>query len=123
MKKHVLPILALFTLAAVLLVIAACGPVPTASLRRPQPLRLPRATPVAPATQAVEITVAAPVSGTVPAPVEGQRPLAAITPAARNDRFSGPAAKYVQDDTVYLATIVTDKGNIVAELYQDTPEA
>ncbi len=35
--------------------------------------------------------------------------------------FSAPAATYVQSNTVYLATFVTDKGNIVAELYPDTP--
>ena len=29
----------------------------------------------------------------------------------------------IKPDTIYVATIVTDKGNIVAELYQDTPES
>jgi len=58
----------------------------------------------------------------VPAPIEGQRPLADIEAQDRNERFSGPAEKYVDDDAIYVATIVTDKGNIVAELYQDTPE-
>ena len=57
----------------------------------------------------------------VPAPVEGQRPLADLTPAERQDRFSGPAAPAIDPKAVYVATIVTDKGNIVAELYQDTP--
>ena len=57
----------------------------------------------------------------VPAPVEGQRPLADLPPAERQDRFSGPAAPATDPKAIYLATIMTDKGNIVAELYQDTP--
>jgi cyclophilin family peptidyl-prolyl cis-trans isomerase len=59
----------------------------------------------------------------VPAPpADGSRPLADIAAAERNERFSGPAAAYVTPGTVYVATIVTDKGNIVAELYTDAPE-
>lgn len=119
MKKHAL--LVLLIVAAALLVLAACSPVPSAPAAT-APAAPAEATPAAPATQAVELTVGAPVSGTVPAPVEGQRPIAQITPMARNDMFSGPAAKFVQANTVYIATIVTDKGNIVAELYPDTPE-
>ena len=89
---------------------------------------------VAPATEpAPEPTAAEPVATVavvpaatdtrpiVPAPVEGQRPLADLTPAERQDRFSGPAAPAIDPKAVYVATIVTDKGNIVAELYQDTP--
>jgi peptidyl-prolyl cis-trans isomerase B (cyclophilin B) len=60
----------------------------------------------------------------VPAPpADGSRPLASVPPAERADRFSAPAATYVEPDTTYTATIVTDKGNIVAELYPDTPES
>ena len=121
MKKHLLPVLALLAVAAALLVLAACAPVPSAPAATATTAPV-IATPAAPATQAVPLTVQAPVSGTVPAPVEGQRPLAEIPPQERNDRFSGPAAKYVTDNTVYLATIKTDKGDIVAELYTDTPE-
>jgi cyclophilin family peptidyl-prolyl cis-trans isomerase len=63
-------------------------------------------------------------TGVVPAPpADGNRPLAELEPAARVDRFSGPAAPYTKPDTVYTATIVTSKGHIVAELYQDTPES
>jgi cyclophilin family peptidyl-prolyl cis-trans isomerase len=127
LKKHVLLVLALFSLAVALLALAACSPVPSAPAATAT--NAPAiATPAAPATQAVPLTVQAPVSGTVPvsatvpAPVEGQRPLAQIPPAERNDRFSGPAAKYTKDNTNYVATIVTDKGNIVAELYPDAVE-
>ena len=53
-----------------------------------------------------------------------QRPLAELPAAERADRFCGPAAPCrSRPDTIYLATIVTDKGNIVAELYPDTPES
>jgi cyclophilin family peptidyl-prolyl cis-trans isomerase len=121
LKKHLLPVLALLAVAAALLVLAACAPVPSAPAATATTAPV-IATPAAPATQAVPLTVQAPVSGTVPAPVEGQRPLAEIPPQERNDRFSGPAAKYVKDNTIYVATIKTDKGDIVAELYTDTPE-
>ncbi len=113
--------MALFAVAAALLILAACAPVPSAPAATATTAPA-AATPAAPATQAVSLTVQAPVSATVPAPVEGQRPLAAIPPAERNDRFSGPAAKYVKDNTIYVATIKTDKGDIVAELYPDTPQ-
>lgn len=121
MKKHFLPILALSAVAAALLLLAACAPMPSAPA--PAATATPAAdTPVAPPTQAVSLTVPAPAAGPVPAPVEGQRPLAAIPPGARADRFSGPAAKYIEDNTIYVATLVTDKGNIVAELYPDAPQ-
>ena len=121
MKKQIIPVFALLGVAAALLVLAACAPVPGAPAAIPT-AGAASATPVAPATQAVPLTVQAPVSGTVPAPVEGQRPLAQIPPAERNDLFGGPAAKYTTDNTIYIATIVTDKGNIVAELYPDTAQ-
>jgi cyclophilin family peptidyl-prolyl cis-trans isomerase len=58
----------------------------------------------------------------VPAPpADGSRPLAKIPPAERADRFSGPAPMSIVTGTKYIATIVTSKGNIVAELYTDTP--
>jgi cyclophilin family peptidyl-prolyl cis-trans isomerase len=55
-------------------------------------------------------------------PADNSRPLAKLSPAERSNRFTGPAAKSIKPNTAYLATIVTTKGNIVAELYQDTPE-
>lgn len=120
MKKHALLVVALAVAAAALLALGACTAVPSspAATATTAPAA---ATPAAPATAAVQTTVQAPVSATVPAPVEGQRPLAQIPAEQRNDMFSGPAAQYVQANTIYIATIVTDKGNIVAELYQDTP--
>ncbi len=122
LKKYVLPVLTLFALATALLVLAACGPVPQAPAATATSVPA-SATPAAPATQAVQTTVQPPAAATVPAPVEGQRPLAQVPVQERNDRFSGPAAKYVQDNTIYIATLVTDKGNIMVELYQDTPES
>jgi cyclophilin family peptidyl-prolyl cis-trans isomerase len=118
LKKHVIPAFALLGIAAALLVLAACSPVPDAPAATAT-AGPASATPVAPATQAVALTVQAPMSATVPAPVEGQRPLAAIPAAQRNDMFIGPAEQFTQPDTFYVATIVTDKGNIVAELFPD----
>ena len=129
MNKRTFIVLTVLALAVVLM--AACAPAtlqPTAAA--PAATAVPAAT-SAPATEpAPEPTaavVATPVAAapdarpTVPAPVEGQRPLADLPPAERQDRFSGPAAPATDPKAIYLATIVTDKGNIVAELYQDTP--
>jgi cyclophilin family peptidyl-prolyl cis-trans isomerase len=41
----------------------------------------------------------------------------------RADLYSGPAPTSVEAGKTYVATIVTPKGNIVAELYPDTPES
>ena len=123
MKKYTL--LGTVLLLALTVSLAACSPVPSAPAAEPTAAPAP-ATPAPPATEAVALTVepaAAPDDRpVVPAPVEGQRPLADVAPQDRNDRFSGPAAKFVEDDTIYTATIVTNKGTIIAELYQDTPE-
>ena len=129
MNKRTFIVLTVLALAVVLM--AACAPAtlqPTAAA--PAATTAPAAT-SAPATEpAPEPTaavVATPVAAApdarpiVPAPVEGQRPLADLPPAERQDRFSGPAAPATDPKAIYLATIVTDKGNIVAELYQDTP--
>jgi cyclophilin family peptidyl-prolyl cis-trans isomerase len=136
LNKRTLLVLIVLALAVVLM--AACAPAtlqPTAAA--PAATAAPTATSApeaAPATEpAPEPTAAAPAATvavvpatpdsrpTVPAPVEGQRPLADLTPAERQDRFSGPAAPATDPKVIYHATIVTDKGNIVAELYQDTP--
>ena len=141
MKKLGLTLLVLLALAGVL---AACNPVPTAPVRRADQRGSSRIArtggyrgrlrdrgscchPETAATVEMPPTavVGTPTPDTrpiVPAPVEGERPLADIEAKDRNERFSGPAEKYVEDNTIYVATIVTDKGNIVAELYQDTPE-
>ncbi len=126
MNKHVLSALAL---VAVLL-LAACAPTtttPVATVPEPtatEAVAAAPATPV-PSPAAGEGATATPdTRPTVPAPpADGSRPLADIPAAERNERFSGPAATYVKPNTIYIATFVTDKGNIVAELYQDTPES
>lgn len=125
MNKRVL--LALVLLALAVLAVAGCTAVPASPTSAPTSAAATE-TPAPPTAEAVPLTVE-PVAltpdarPTVPAPVEGERPIADVPPVERNDRFSGPAAQYVMSDTVYIATIVTDKGNIVAELYQDTPES
>lgn len=126
MNKHVLSVLAL--VAVVLL--AACAPTTTTpAVTVPEPTAT-AAVATAPATAApsavaVEQPTATPdTRPTVPAPpADGRRPLAAIPAQERNNRFSGPAMTYIKPNTVYIATFVTDKGNIVAELYQDTPQS
>jgi peptidyl-prolyl cis-trans isomerase B (cyclophilin B) len=86
------------------------------------PTAAPAPSPAAVATEPAS-QAAADTRPIVPAPpADGSRPLADVPPAERQDRFSGPAAPYVKPDANYVATIVTDKGNIVAELYRDTPE-
>jgi len=54
--------------------------------------------------------------------VDESRPLAKVAPAERNDRFGGPAPTWIKAGAIYQATIVTDKGNIVVELYPDAPQ-
>ncbi|MCX6031660.1 MAG: peptidylprolyl isomerase [Chloroflexi bacterium] len=115
MNKYVFIVLALL---AVLLV-ASCAPAtlqPTtsapATAAAPAPTTAAAATPVATATPDPRPTAPAPLA-------DGSRPLASLSPAERAERFSGPAATYTKPSTIYLATFVTAKGNIVAELYPD----
>jgi peptidyl-prolyl cis-trans isomerase B (cyclophilin B) len=125
LNKRAFFVLALLALAV--LAFASCTAVPVSPTAAPTSAAATE-TPAPPTAEAVPLTVE-PVAltpdarPTVPAPIEGQRPLANVPAAERNDRFSGPAAEYVESDAIYLATIVTDKGNIVAELYRDTPES
>ena len=123
-------LLVLTVLALAVLLMAACAPAtlqPTAApaAATTAPAAVPATEPAPEPTVAAAAATVAPAAPdtrpTVPAPVEGQRPLADLTPAERVDRFSGPAAPATDPKTIYVATIVTDKGNIVAELYQDTP--
>lgn len=120
MKKHI----TLIILALGLLALAGCAPTAATPAPTAASAATPEATESAPA--AVEPNAAATPDArpTVPAPAaDGSRPLAAVAAAERNERFSGPAAVAVKANTIYVATIVTDKGSIVAELYQDTPES
>jgi peptidyl-prolyl cis-trans isomerase B (cyclophilin B) len=124
-------ILILIAVVLVLTTAAACAPVtpaPAASAtqasNQPAPT-LDAGQPAAAPTLAAGQATPAPSSGqAVPVPpVDGSRPLAQIPPAERADRFSGPAPISVEPGKTYVATIVTPKGNIVAELYPDTPES
>jgi cyclophilin family peptidyl-prolyl cis-trans isomerase len=120
-------------LALIVVLMAACAPatpLPSGAPTVVPPTEAPAPTAVPPTEPASAPTAAAPAAGVeatpdartiVPAPVEGQRPLAELSGAERQDRFSGPAAQAIDPQAIYVATIVTDKGNIVAELYQDTP--
>jgi len=56
-------------------------------------------------------------------PADGSRPLAKLSTSDRANAFTGPAPTSVEAGKIYVATIVTPKGNIVAELYPDTPES
>jgi cyclophilin family peptidyl-prolyl cis-trans isomerase len=114
-----------------ILLLAGCLPPPMNSA--PESTAAPTAESAATTVPAPEATSAATeaaaVSSTpdarpaVPAPVEGQRPLASVPPAERANAYSGPAPTSIKPGVNYVATIVTDKGNIVAELYADTPES
>jgi peptidyl-prolyl cis-trans isomerase B (cyclophilin B) len=118
LNKHVS--LILIVLAA--FVVASCAPATQA------PAAAPTAQPAAATAVAAQPkATAAPQAAagarpTVPAPpADGSRPLARLSPAERNNRFSGPASMFVKPGVIYLATIITAKGNIVVELVQDTP--
>jgi len=143
LKKLVLVLLVLSAFAAAL---AACSAVPAATTAAPTSAEVAAAptsaaAEAAPTDTSAEVSATPEISGTlsammtaqaasptpdsrpiVPEPVEGERPLAGVEAQDRNERFSGPAENYVDENTIYVATIVTGKGNIVAELYQDTPE-
>ncbi|MEZ4771131.1 MAG: peptidylprolyl isomerase [Caldilineales bacterium] len=49
----------------------------------------------------------------------GDRPLAALDPAERNDMFNVPPEMTLEEGVDYTARIVTDKGDIVVDLYED----
>ncbi len=102
-----------------ILVAAACVPAtpPVAPISAPA-AAAPSATP---ATKAA--APAAPAVAAVPVPpADNSRPLAKLSPAERNARFSAAAPASIKPNAIYQATIVTDKGNIVAELYPDAPQ-
>ncbi len=121
-----LTFLVLSVLALAILLMAAC--VPPAPATAPATAAVATVAPTAAQPAETSAATAADATATpdarpvVPAP-DGSRALAKLTAADRNQRFSGPAATYVKPNTIYLATIITDKGNIVAELYQDTPQS
>lgn len=107
----------LLTVLSLLLLTAACMPPSTPVVPVP-PTSAPAA--AAPAPQPTAVTpVARPA---VPAVVDESRPLAQIAPAERNERYSGPAPTWIKPGAIYQATIVTDKGNIVVELFPDAPQ-
>ncbi len=117
MKNH--NILAVMTLFFVALMVLSCAPAQAPATSAPAEQPTPAQPPATP------IPSPAPGGkGPVPVPpADGSRPLAQLPPAERADRFSGPAPMSVDPNTIYIATIVTAKGNIVAELYPDTPES
>ncbi len=88
------------------------------------PVAAAQATLVLPGSSAVTAAPTIPPDQRTPVPVppaDGSRPLTQIPPAQRADRFSGPAPMSIVTGTQYVVTIVTSKGDIVAELYPDTP--
>ncbi len=82
------------------------------------------ATAQVPPTATVGITVVTPTPGEMPAAVpttaeQAARPLAAVAPAQRNDYYSSPPAMSLDLQKKYQAIIVTDRGEIVVDLYAD----
>lgn len=74
---------------------------------------LPPATPLAPTA-----TTVAPVVAPTTAE-QATRPLAHVPPAQRNNYYQAPPPMSIDVTKKYQATIVTDKGNIVLDLYAD----
>jgi peptidyl-prolyl cis-trans isomerase B (cyclophilin B) len=92
--------------------------------RRSYPILIVLAILLAACAGATPAPTATTTPGLVPAPPsDGSRPLAKLAPADRADRFTGPAEQWIKPETTYVATIVTAKGNIVAELYPDAPQS
>lgn len=61
-----------------------------------------------------------PTAAPTPAATEiAERPLAALPPAERVNYYSSPPAMQIDRSKQYLATIHTEKGDIVVELYAD----
>lgn len=122
---------AVIALAALLL--AACGgagqPDSTAvpaAVAAPTPTQAAAAKvdtplPVAPAIEPTQPAEAGlPISGDQPAFTDGaERPLANLPAAQRADLYKTPPAMAIDPSQVYVATIKTDKGDIVAELYAE----
>jgi peptidyl-prolyl cis-trans isomerase B (cyclophilin B) len=112
----------LVALSLIVLMTAACMP-PT-----PPPAPAPTAAPVSAPTVAVaKPAVGAPTAApanrpAVPALVDESRPLSKVAPTERNERFGSPAPAWTKPGVIYQATIVTDKGNVVVELYPDAPQ-
>jgi len=112
-------------LTLVILTAAACVPAtapvaPAAPTSAPAPAAATAAP--APATKAATAAGAAAGSAVPVPPADGSRPLAKIAAAERNGRFSAAAPASIKPGATYQATIVTDKGNVVAELYPDAPQ-
>ena len=123
--------LVLMTVSLVAMVMASCVPItsaPTAVPPTAAPAPATAAATLPPAAAQAPATPSAPATPdtrpTVPAPpADNSRPLAKLSTAERSNRFSGPAPMSTISDTIYVATIKTSKGDIVAELYQDAPES
>jgi len=122
--------LVLMTVSLLAMVMASCVPITSVPTAVPPTAAPAAATAVATlpsAPQGLTTPAAAVTPDSRPAvpapPADKSRPLAKLSTTERANRFSGPAPMSTISDTVYVATIVTSKGNIVAELYQDTPES
>lgn len=123
MKKPSTIFLIVLTLVA--LMSASCTPpltpVPIPAAPTSAPAAAPTTVAATPAAKAAAAATPANRPG-VPAPAGDSRPLAKLSTTDRNERFGGPAPVSIKAGTIYQVTIVTGKGNIVAELYADTPE-
>ncbi len=104
---------------AMLVVLTATACVPPTASSLP-----PTAAPTAVATPVVRVvaTGTPPNRAPVPAPADDSRPLAKLSPAERNERFGAAAPISIKPNAIYEATLTTDKGKIVAQLYPDAPE-
>ena len=120
MNKQVYLFVVVLTL--VMLTAAACVPAtaPVAPTSAPAPA-IATAAP-APATKAATTPGAAAGPAVPVPPADDSRPLAKLSTADRNGRFGAAAPTSIKPNTIYQATIVTDKGNVVAELYPDAPQ-
>ena len=61
----------------------------------------------------------APEPAVEPVVLEGERPLAALTPAERNNYFNAPPEMIIDTSKAYEAIIVTEKGDMRIRLFDD----
>jgi cyclophilin family peptidyl-prolyl cis-trans isomerase len=102
-------------LLVLVLALVLAQPSQSVATPTPAPAIVPPAT-----TAPLPTTAPAATPAAAPATVEqSARPLASVAPAQRNDYYKAAPAMSLDTAKKYQATIVTDKGNIVIDLFAD----
>jgi cyclophilin family peptidyl-prolyl cis-trans isomerase len=117
-------LLVLSVLMAIAIAVTACSTVAPGS-PAPTDTAVPAAVPTdtaAPPTEPAAAAVAAPAGSQPVLPIGSERPLADLPREQRVNMFQAPPDLQIDPNKIYLATIATDKGDIVVEMYsQEAP--